>query len=669
MKSQKSSPLLSFLVFCFFGGLGSLFPFLPLHMEAVGLTLFESRVVSVVSALVALLGPLLACPLADRLGGPRGQTIRVLLAATALLGAIFYALLNTIPTVRHLDARPPVVQFVCDPDGAAVMYEQCGDSCPQLDPDQASSLILHECYYDCFEAKGLSGEPEGTSAAVPATDDQPDESQTTVADESQTTPSTITDAMDLSETEPPEIDLEVPANPSDDGSRRRRQAKSESKKELPHLCLQADDGTQMCHVYTEFGGGIGLNTSLLSAAETEGRWCQYQLGQSVSCRVNDGPNCRVRCGLQQPYNLFPEPEKLCERSIGDPVLTFWLYLVIRSVADIFPTAGLALLDAALVIATRDKGGIGREFTWGGIGAAICAPIVGVITWLLDLTAYPVPFIAFAIMMAIFAVVAMVGRSLPFSRPEWWAHVHPLGGLKKHGGELAVLSVILLLMGGLWGALDSYLPWHLMELEDHNQLIIGLTVTVGALCAIPFLWNAEHVVEYCGHTNLLIIAFIFYIIRFTVFSYLSNAWWSLPCEIMEVFTLSLMWVTAILYTRHLAPRHLTATAQGMAVIFHFCLGRCLGALVAALLSAHADAEVLSLLTVYRVGAVVAAVIATVYFSVYYCCLKACCPAKGTTGPRSSGVTQGGPTSNGTYTPLRFYHNGSGQKEETKSQKRY
>lgn len=45
-----------------------------------------------------------------------------------------------------------------------------------------------------------------------------------------------------------------------------------------------------------------------------------------------------------------------------------------------------------------------------------------------------------------------------------------------------------------------------------------------------------------------------------------------CEILEVFTLSLVWVTAILYFRHLIPRKYTTTGQALPVIAHFCLGK-------------------------------------------------------------------------------------------------
>lgn len=48
-------------------------------------------------------------------------------------------------------------------------------------------------------------------------------------------------------------------------------------------------------------------------------------------------------------------------------------------------------------------------------------------------------------------------------------------------------------------------------------------------------------------------------------------WIAVCEALEVFTLSLVWVTAMLYFRHLVPRKYTATGQALPVIAHFCIG--------------------------------------------------------------------------------------------------
>lgn len=44
-------------------------PFIPLQMNALGLSRDEAVIVSGVAPLIALIGPLVAAPLADRLAG------------------------------------------------------------------------------------------------------------------------------------------------------------------------------------------------------------------------------------------------------------------------------------------------------------------------------------------------------------------------------------------------------------------------------------------------------------------------------------------------------------------------------------------------------------------------------------------------------------------------
>ena len=66
--------------------------------------------------------------------------------------------------------------------------------------------------------------------------------------------------------------------------------------------------------------------------------------------------------------------------------------------------------------------------------------------------------------------------------------------------------------------------------------------------------------------------------------LWNPWWLLLCsEALEFLTLTLAWLATILYLRHLVPRHLTATGQGLAVAAHFCIGRFFGSIISGVLS--------------------------------------------------------------------------------------
>jgi hypothetical protein len=118
-------------VIIFFLGIGCLFPFLPLHMTKVGLSIENVRFVSMVSPAVAILGPLIAGPIADKLAGHQskndksstGRYLRVMIAVACIFSALFYSLLVLIPTVDRAlppGGKGPDLKFNCDRHGAMV---------------------------------------------------------------------------------------------------------------------------------------------------------------------------------------------------------------------------------------------------------------------------------------------------------------------------------------------------------------------------------------------------------------------------------------------------------------------------------------------------------------------------------------------------------------------
>lgn len=90
--------------------LGSLFPFLPDHMTKLGLSKDEFTTISIVSPLVAVLGPLIVGPAADHLAGgfggaPRsknGKYLRVMISMCLVFSTVFYWLLITIPPIVNI---------------------------------------------------------------------------------------------------------------------------------------------------------------------------------------------------------------------------------------------------------------------------------------------------------------------------------------------------------------------------------------------------------------------------------------------------------------------------------------------------------------------------------------------------------------------------------------
>lgn len=189
--------------------------------------------------------------------------------------------------------------------------------------------------------------------------------------------------------------------------------------------------------------------------------------------------------------------------------------------------------------------------------------------------------------------------------------------------------------------------------------------VAAIPAFFLLWKAEFICDYCGHSNVLIVAFAVYILRFIGLSQIQNAWYIVLTALIESITLPLAFITLVLSMRHLWPRRLTATAQAIPVIAFLCLGKAIGILIVSLDNNPRE--------LFGRCAIVAAIVGSIYFVIYHCYLARRCAAK-TQPPPSPAVLQShangtnngaqnnttASNSNGNYTPLRVYHDSRGRK---------
>nr|XP_022901472.1 uncharacterized protein LOC111414384 [Onthophagus taurus] len=669
MKIKENLITLKCVLFCFFGGISCLFPFLLNHMTSKGLTKDMSWIISTVAACVAILGPAIAGPVADKFAGgfggskisKSGTYLRVMIAICMILSAVFYPLLLAIPTVVK---TPPEVTFICDEQGGAIIQEGCGPekTCYNWNEEERGLLKVSKCRFTCESDIKLTS----TTTTI-----SPEEYTSTASEEYDGADYNDSDLVEVEPKDDDEDEYEFP----------RRSNATMDVIPLPHLCYTRDNGDGICEVFSKYSNPIALNVNLkpsnghYSDNGTE-ELCKYHIGNNFRCRIPEkitsnltavAPDCRpiVRCDLYEPYNIS-QGGKLVVSECGYSNISFWLYLITRSIADIFPAAVVTLLDAAVIIATREtstgRGDVGKQFAAGVLGFALFAPIISNVDVWSDggVDVMTVSLISFAVLMVLGAIIILVDGKMPLSPPEWWWHTRcgllamPMSSVKKYGLEIGALSLILVMLGIFWNAIDVYLPWRIASLGG-PPVIVGLSITIGALFAIFFMLIAERFVDYCGHTNLLITAFVLYIIQYTGMAFITEAWFLLICEALEIFTLHLLWITAVLYLRHLIPRKFTVSGQALPVIAHFCLGRVIGAYIGGF--AHSG-DKFQFIEFHQWMAVAAAIIAIIYFFSYHMYLKPKCAAPTQHPPRPTpALIQNG---NGSYTPLRVYHNGRAKK---------
>jgi hypothetical protein len=78
-------------------------------------------------------------------------------------------------------------------------------------------------------------------------------------------------------------------------------------------------------------------------------------------------------------------------------------------------------------------------------------------------------------------------------------------------ELLAMFTVCLALGVFWGGMETFLYWYLEDLGA-SRLLLGLTVAVGAVPAIPVFFAIRPILRICGHANLLIVALTLYSAR-------------------------------------------------------------------------------------------------------------------------------------------------------------
>lgn len=183
-----------------------------------------------------------------------------------------------------------------------------------------------------------------------------------------------------------------------------------------------------------------------------------------------------------------------QQIIGDVDLTFWSYLLVRSLAEIFPAAAVTLLNAAIIIATREtstgRGDVGRQLAWGSFGWALFPLIIGLAGVHDELL---ISVIIFAVSMLIVAIILLFADNMPVSPPEWWWHTKsgmlaiPMSAIRKYGPEIGAVTIVAIILGIFWSVIDTYQPFHLLGLDKWEARgVLKFTLTGKTELAIKSL---------------------------------------------------------------------------------------------------------------------------------------------------------------------------------------
>lgn len=181
-------------------------------------------------------------------------------------------------------------------------------------------------------------------------------------------------------------------------------------------------------------------------------------------------------------------------------------------------------------------------------------------------------------------------------------------------HIDIFMLMMLLLGTCWGFLEAFLFVFLIELNASSTML-GITVTLGAVVGLPFLYISDIIVKKTGRIVLLLGGFFVYALRFIGYSFITNPWLSLPFEALEAVTVHLMGISMSLFCASAAPQGLLATLHGLAGSVHYSIGRGVGSFVGGYLI-----SIYGTRNTFRIFGIAATASGVVFVGLYHCFMK-------------------------------------------------
>lgn len=284
-------------------------------------------------------------------------------------------------------------------------------------------------------------------------------------------------------------------------------------------------------------------------------------------------DCFIKCGEKYHHDCISVTTKLSK--------TFWIFFIIFLFCNIFFAPVVSLIDAIAYDTLGEKRGRwGRQRMWGTVGFAIFAIAS---TFIMDMLSKRNPdqnvdysvsfyiFVGLCIITAIMAYLLKVSESLQCR--QMFQNITKLFCYP----EIVVFMLVMTFFGIFNSVTEAFLFWYLQDLGS-SQVTLGLCLVSNCFCEMIMLFCAGKIIKLIGHIPCLYIALFAWFVRFLSYSFLTNAWYVLPVELLHGVCFGLMYGAASAYASIISPKGMSATVQGLIGGLYFGFGKGIGSLV-------------------------------------------------------------------------------------------
>ena len=512
--------------------IASLFPYLPVYMKMMGLTLTEAAVICGTTTFFnGFTRTLFGC-LADKLNVHKPSYI-----VMALLSAVFFCGMVFVPQRTTPETRNWSVdnQLQCGENGVHVFI--CGG--PLLTSERNGDSHFDDAMTN------LSMNVNDSKWTCNIEDQQNNPVKTALSRRCNRT-----DDMILNRTEPLVFELKT-LHPTS----------AKNCRALPSPILEQ----YSCNCYA-------LDSPAVNDDECGGIVCEEPTRLNSKTDCND---CEHVSFANLDTHTSSRDSMSDDRNRIQFGMTFWSVAILYSVGQLVCQPLFGLLNAMTFTFLGDKRNKwGKQRMFGTIGAAVVGSISGFLmdNYTLGQNRYAVAFFLFGVFLSLSAFcVSQFGTGDVKSRAPPTRLLKDLLGLIRNPEAIIMFSLITV-FGVYYGVIITYLFWYLSLLGHAPQTLFRFCILCNSSVEILALFFSGKIFRVVSQRTCFAIVCVGYAVCLAGYSFIRNPWMVLTVEPLHAVTFSLLLPTMMTYACRITPPGAHGSVQNIVSALYFCYGK-------------------------------------------------------------------------------------------------
>ncbi|CAK1554815.1 unnamed protein product [Leptosia nina] len=309
---------------------------------------------------------------------------------------------------------------------------------------------------------------------------------------------------------------------------------------------------------------------------------QYEMEMSLF-----HPSCEIDCDNAQVNDLLQAAKESVSEESSQYTGQFWIFFALMIISWVGQAVVVTFADAICFnILGTEVSLYGKQRLWGSVGFGMFSLITGSLIDLFSNGAYKNYTVAFVLMFVFLCGDVIVSCYMKVESTKFSMNILADVGSLLTSVHTCAFMLWTIAVGLCTGLIWQFLFWHIEDVAkltcdgaDYVKTLQGLVSAIQTFCGeIPFMFVSGYILKKLGHINMMTLVLFAFGVRFILYSFLTNAWWVLPIEMLQGITFGMFYPTMTSYANVVSPPGTETTVQGLVGAIFEGVGTSLGSFI-------------------------------------------------------------------------------------------